>query len=101
MDAIRNATKIMFLRYLDKEKFHLTDDNRNLCLTGIKEIETLPIDKLSRWLGFIQGYIIFSKQSSVEDERNFSREFFQSAYKELGLTVRSIDVSDTIIIQGV
>lgn len=38
--------------------------------------EDFPVDKYSRWLGFIQGVVICKGYSSVEKERNITRPWF-------------------------
>lgn len=81
----RNATKILFERYLND--FHLTDDLTILVNKALDEIDVYPIDKLSRWLGYVQAYIIFSKQSSVEIERDISRPLFHEAYAFEGIDI--------------
>jgi hypothetical protein len=37
----------------------------------------MPIDKLNRWLGFIQGIMIERKLLTVPGERNATREIFK------------------------
>jgi hypothetical protein len=37
----------------------------------------LPIMKLNRWLGYIQGCLIERGYTTVEDERNFTRPLFR------------------------
>ena len=46
-----------------------------------------PIDKVARWIGFIQATIIASGLTSVDAERDFSRPLFHSAYNELGIAL--------------
>lgn len=92
--TVRSATKKCFQRYLD---FILDTDIRALCEKGIKEIDNLPIDKLSRWLGFIQGYVVFTKQTTVQTEREFSRNLFHEAYTNESIPIpSSINVSKRI-----
>lgn len=52
-----------------------------------------PIDKLSRWLGYIQGYIIAKGYSTVAIERAFSRPLFHEAYKNEGIEIpKTLDI---------
>lgn len=37
----------------------------------------LPIPKLCRWLGYIQGQLIAAGVTTVEDERNWTRPLFR------------------------
>lgn len=46
-----------------------------------------PIDKLSRWLGFIQGCLVCKGLCDVDTERSYTREFFRKAYIEEGTPV--------------
>jgi hypothetical protein len=53
-----------------------------------------PIDKPSRWTGFIQGVLAVLGFMSVADERNRTRSFFHRAYDLLGFRrpkTKSID----------
>ena len=77
--TIREVTKILFERYLNQ--FELSEELQRLSLKALEEIHTYPLDKLSRWLGFIQGYVVFTNQTTVEIERNFSRHLSHNAYK--------------------
>lgn len=38
----------------------------------------MSVDKYSRWLGFIQGCLISQGWTTVEDERNITRPWFNS-----------------------
>ena len=53
----------------------------------IEEIENYPIDKLSRWLGFIQAYVIFTNQTTIDIERDFSRPLFHKAYQNENIEI--------------
>lgn len=53
-----------------------------MCNTMIKNLKTdpaYPIDKASRWLGFVQGILIAKKLTTVKDERNITRPWFKKA----------------------
>ena len=89
---IRVVTKILFERYLNQ--FELSEELKRLSFKALEEIETCPIDKLSRWLGFIQGYVIFTNQTTVEIERNFSRPLFNNAYKSENIKIPPTFSSD-------
>ena len=43
--------------------------------------EDMPIDKISRWFGFIQGVLTVNKVITVEEERQFTRMFFSYIYR--------------------
>ena len=77
--SIRDVTELLFKRYLNN--FTLTEDLEKLTNNALENINNYPIDKLSRWLGYIQGYVIFTKQTTVDIERDFSRPYFHKAYE--------------------
>jgi hypothetical protein len=41
-----------------------------------KNPNTYPLDKFSRWLGFVQAILVLHKVTTVEDERNITRPWF-------------------------
>jgi hypothetical protein len=59
--------------------------------TCIDNIETFPIDKINRWIGFIQGALAAQGMLNVSQERDRTRPFFHAAYKEL-----EINIPDTL-----
>lgn len=83
--TIRKATLICFERYLSE--FKLTNNLKELIEKAIIEIDNYPIDKLSRWLGFVQGYVIFSEQTTIDKERGFSRNLFHKAYENENINI--------------
>jgi hypothetical protein len=95
LEGVRKATSILFLRYLailaqqedtgtsfpaGTETSHLIW----LCRKGA-EAEELPVDKLSRWLGFVQGVMSSRGLISMETERDLSRPLFHAAYTAAGM----------------
>lgn len=38
---------------------------------------SMPINKLNRWLGYIQGILIAARITDVETERNYTRPLFR------------------------
>jgi hypothetical protein len=84
------AHRILFKRYLamcesvvnDVYTGRLSIENAKwMCRTGIENVETFPIDKLSRWLAFVQTGLIFRGVTTVDAERDYSRPLFQPAYR--------------------
>ena len=66
----------------------------NMCEYMIKNID-LPIDKQSRWIGFIQRGIIDKNLTTVDKERNFSRNLFHNNYKEMNIKIpKTINLKD-------
>ncbi len=83
--TIRDATKTLFERYLNE--FNLTNNLKELSIEAIDKINDYPIDKLSRWLGFIQAYVIFTNQTTIDVERDFSRPLFHKAYENENIKI--------------
>jgi hypothetical protein len=40
-------------------------------------VDSYPLNKLNRWLGYIQGVLISNGVTSVDNERNFTRPLFR------------------------
>jgi hypothetical protein len=87
MDNQVTATLHMFKRYRDvlvDKTFDGPDQTgsdhlRWMCETAIDalENETYPLDKMSRWLGFVQGVLIMQGITTVNTERDYSRPLFK------------------------
>ena len=58
-----------------------------MLLTLQENIKIFPSDKSSRWLGYIQRYLIEQKLTTVQEERDFSRPLFHTAYRRLGYNI--------------
>lgn len=59
---------------------------RWMCATIVSNAYCWPVDKISRWLGFIQGVMASQSLISVSVERDFSRELFHEEYVENGVS---------------
>lgn len=59
----------------------------NLCALAQTHIDTYPIDKLSRWLGFVQAILTMRGLVTVQQERDFSRPLFHAAYRTIGYPI--------------
>lgn len=46
-----------------------------------------PVDKTSRWIGFIQGCLACKGFLDVDDERERTRPLFHTAYVEMGIDI--------------
>lgn len=46
-----------------------------------------PLDKLGRWIGYVQGVLVEQRKLNVETERNRTRSAYQIAYAADGLKV--------------
>lgn len=51
-----------------------------LCTNAIVYGRDLPFDKLSRWLGFVQGVLAVQGIIDVDEEREFTRPIFHQLY---------------------
>lgn len=56
-----------------------------MCSQMRSRMDSVPVDKASRWLGFIQGCLVMHGLISVEMERDFSRPIFHHAYAQSGM----------------
>lgn len=65
-----------------------TDDNhlRWMCQTALAHLTDWPVDKASRWLGYVQGVLIVTRRLTTAEEREVSRPLFHAAYETMGLT---------------
>jgi hypothetical protein len=96
--TVRDATRIMFERYNtmlnDSPNFGKNCMSRDhlIWMTDIclEHINDWPIDKLNRWLGFVQGIMTVQHIITVEDEREISRPIFHVAYESEGLRTPDI-----------
>ena len=53
------------------------------CKTNVRDDgQGMPTDKYSRWLGYIQGCIIMHGLTTVEEERNRTRPWFNKEDKK-------------------
>ena len=55
--------------------------------TCIDNIDAYPTDKLSRWIGYVQGVLICKGVTTTNDERNCSRALFHTAYESMGISI--------------
>lgn len=104
MKAVREVNLILFQRYLFLLKEPRRDNIENIsedphtsienikwmCEEASKNIYSFPIDKLNRWLGFVQGCLTIYKIITVQEERDYSRKLFHEAYK-----LENIDIPET------
>ncbi len=98
---LHEAHDEMFRRYntlmqkdgLGEKKLH-SSINYRLTLMAIHAISNvMPIDKVGRWMGFIQGNLYACELINLKEEREISRKIFHKAYEEMGIEVpESIDV---------
>lgn len=52
-----------------------------------------PDLKIGKWLGFIEGFLIFNNITTIDDERNFTRKIYHKHYKNKNIKIpESVDV---------
>ena len=101
--TITQASRTIFKNYLEKlqklfstEKDYLKQKRLlqliSMCQTVINHTSqydngenTMSEDKLSRWLGYVQGIMTVYGWITVEEERENTRPLFHKAYEDLGL----------------
>jgi len=101
--TITQASRTIFKNYLEKlqelfstEKDYLKQKRLlqliSMCQTVIKNTSQydnseniMTEDKLSRWLGYVQGVMTVYGWITVEEERENTRPLFHKAYEDLGL----------------
>ena len=88
-DQMRNILKQLFRRYMEMVDSNAlafrnlpnkcdTASLENLCQEAIKNMEKYPLDKMNRWLGFVQGVLATQGVITVDGERDFTRPLFNS-----------------------
>ena len=85
--ARRQATLLAFRQI---EGICGNDIAEKLIYEGILRIDTLPLDKLSRWLGYAQAHAEINGMP-VQAMRDYTRRLFHEAYELDG-----IDIPETI-----
>lgn len=91
-NKLYEAHRILFERYMKiceeyrDESIDIDETHPHhlgwMCASALGSLETFPVDKLSRWLGFIQGCLTMRGLITVQEERDFSRPLFHAAYGE-------------------
>lgn len=51
-----------------------------LCNEALDNAQNYPFDKLSRWIGFIQGVLCANGVIDVDEERNYSRPLLHAIH---------------------
>ena len=96
MRVVRETDELLFIRYLkilSRSAIWTGPDGTNrdhlvwMCNEAINNINEWPIDKLNRWLGFVQGVMTMQELVSVGVERDFSRPLFHQAYTQDGIKI--------------
>ena len=74
------------------ERSEFDDKLRLLNFCNAAQTITNP-DKLSRWVGYVQGVLIERGILDVNFERDLTREIYKPIYESLGWDTTSIDVT--------
>lgn len=77
----RDIIKQLIERYIKMIGFNKDQHLRNMCLSIIDKINTAPIGKLNRWLGYIQRGVIDLKLTTIPKENNFAKPLFEKLNK--------------------
>jgi len=71
------------IHYLKKICPPIRPDIINLCDKAIEQWKHMPLDKLARWTGYIQGSLIAEGVTTIDKERDRTRPIFTPFYKPL------------------
>ena len=98
--TLRDITEILSKRYreiledrggIDDKLGKLSNTNLLWMTDELLSNESIPYDKASRWIGFIQGCMAMKGYIDVDEERDFSREYFHEYYKQHGLSTKVLE----------
>lgn len=98
--TLRDITVILAKRYrtILKNKIGIDDklgktSNSNLLwmVNELLDNDSIPYDKANRWIGFIQGCMAMKGYIDVDEERDFSREYFHEYYKQHGMSTTVLE----------
>ena len=68
---------------------------QNMISAMVSNVNHWPIDKLNRWLGFIQGILFMDGLIAIDEERDFTRPLFHNYYINNGIQIpSSIDLNN-------
>lgn len=81
------AHKTLMVRYFNIATIYRQQDIVDFCKKSLK-LEN-P-DKLSRWVGYVQGVLIERKILTVQQERDISRPIYQPIYKDMGYDISPV-----------
>jgi hypothetical protein len=92
---VRESNKTTALDLIPLIPEHIEGSTERTCPTNlhwmmervIREIDTFPLDKMGRWIGFVQGVLALSGNLDVDAERERTRARFHAAYKATGQEV--------------
>lgn len=86
-----NRIVINHLLAVCEDKNYQNEHITNMLYTLKNNIDYWPVDKTSRWIGFIQGVLFKDGILDLDEEREFTRPIFHSVYKNPPTTVKVYD----------
>ena len=94
IDQLTKAHKFLLREryYYMIERSEFKDKERLLNFCNAAQTITNP-DKLSRWVGYIQGVLIERGILDIHFERDLTREIYKPIYESLGYDTTSITVT--------
>ena len=60
---------------------------RWMCDTAMSNVAIWPVDKTSRWVGYIQGVMVVRGVLDVAEERDRTRPLFHKAYSQMNQNI--------------
>lgn len=95
--TVKDATQELCKRYIEvltplkdieKDSFEYTSNNHliGMCQNILND-NSLPEDKISRWIGFVQGVMTMKGYTTVNTERDFSRPLFHKVYNDNDIAI--------------
>ncbi len=92
---VREANLTTALELLPLVPDRIEGSNERTCPENLRwmlhrvmdEINVFPLDKIGRWIGFVQGVLALSGNLDVDEERNRTRGRYQQAYHETGQVI--------------
>jgi hypothetical protein len=72
------ALKKCYIRYDEMSNDMLELNNFVQDFGRGAHLQNIPLNKLNRWLGYIQGRLIANRRTTVKKERDWSRPLFES-----------------------
>ena len=92
---VRESNRVTALELLPRIPESIPGSNKRTCPENLRwllnrviaEIDTFPLDKIGRWIGFVQGVLAVTDNLDVDEERDRTRHRMQEAYRATGQTV--------------
>lgn len=92
---VREGNRVTALELLPLIPEHIEGSNERTCPENLRwmlnrimdNIDTFPLDKIGRWIGFVQGVLALSGNLDVDEERNRTRARYQQAYRDTGQVI--------------